>query len=160
MGTNTGRASWQDTWLLVADAVAGRARCVNSSVGAVVVTADNRVAATGYNGPPRGFMAGGPCSGWCPRAAGNGTGTADYSACESIHAEVNALLRADATLIQGGTMYVTRVPCVNCARVVANSGVRRIVARRTPEDDPVRVNAVDAYLAGCGVALLTIGTAP
>lgn len=145
------RQSWDRTWLDAAAVFARRSLCVNSQVGAVAVSADNRFSWPGYNGPPRGMQVEGPCSNWCPRACGVGSGTADYSACESIHAEVNALLRADASLLLGGTVYVTRAPCINCARVVANSGVARVVWDLAAEDDPARTAGVTDYLLACGL---------
>jgi dCMP deaminase len=143
------RATWDQTWLRVAMAVAQRSRCVNSAVGAVVVTYDNRLNSTGYNGPPRGLKLDGDCAGWCPRAQGEKTIPSDYSACASIHAEVNALLRADATVIENGKMYVTRAPCINCAKIVANSGVRSVFCARTEED--AHAAFVFDYLRDCGI---------
>lgn len=148
----SGRPSWTETWLDSASVVARRSLCVNSKVAALVVSRDNRFHWVGYNGPPSGLPVYGPCSGWCPRAiAGEGSGTADYSACESIHAEVNVLLRADASLIEGGTMLVTRAPCINCARVIANSGLEVVVAKRNEEDDLAKAEAVFQYLRRCGL---------
>lgn len=49
----------------------------------------------------------------------------DYSNCISNHAEVNALLYADRSKIEGGTMYITDAPCVGCLKVLANSGLAR-----------------------------------
>jgi deoxycytidylate deaminase len=46
------RASWQDTWLEVAFAIAKRSSCTNRQVGCVIVDTTNRPVATGYNGPP------------------------------------------------------------------------------------------------------------
>lgn len=146
------RPGWTLTWLRAAEAFAPRSKCVNSKVGAVAVTQDNRFSWFGYNGPPRDFPAPGDCVNWCPRAkGGEGSGTSDYSACESIHAEVNALLRADASLLDGGGMYVTRAPCITCARTIANSGIRRVTWWESAEDDPARVAAVARYLDSCRV---------
>ena len=150
------RPTWERTWLDAAAAFARRSLCVNSQVGAVAVSADNRFSWFGYNGPPAGFPAEGPCSNWCPRSAGAGSGTSDYSACASIHAEVNCLLRADASLLLGGTVYSTRAPCINCARVVANSGVSRVVWEWSLEDDPARTARTTAYLAECGLEPLCL----
>ena len=46
------RSSWEQTWGLVANVMATRSRCALTKVGAVIVDKDNRVVATGYNGPP------------------------------------------------------------------------------------------------------------
>ena len=148
----TERPDWDETWLAVAAVIARRSLCEKSRVGAVVVTRDQRLNSTGYNGPPRGLRVEGPCSGWCPHAMGQAPAGAPSSlACASVHAEMNALLRADATLVEGGSLYCTRVPCMACARSVANSGLSRVVCSASRDDDPSRAAKVLAYLGDCGL---------
>jgi dCMP deaminase len=145
------RASWDDVWVRVAIDIGMRSRCVRAQVGAVVVTADNRVAATGYNGPAAGRKVTGGCDGWCPRAMGRDDLGSDYSACESIHAETNALLRANFTEIAGGTIYVSHASCINCSRLVANSGLVRLVHRVTKHDAHREPDKVEHYLREVGI---------
>ena len=146
------RPTWDETWLSVAAAVARRSWCVNSKVGAVIVDASGRVDSTGYNGPPAGLQVEGECSNWCPRASrGEGSGTASYSACAAVHAEANALLHADATVIKGGTIYITRAPCKDCAKLIANSGLAVVVASFDESDDPARSYSTFEYLKSCGL---------
>lgn len=118
------RPTWDDTWLAVARAVAQRSLCVRRKVGAVIVTAQNRPVSTGYNGPPAGLGLVTPCSGLCPRANNK---TADYDNCVAIHAEANALLFAARSQYEGGTIYVTHICCYGCAKLIANSGLSRVV---------------------------------
>jgi dCMP deaminase len=69
------RPSWDETWLSVARTVARRSLCSRDQVGAVVVSATNRLLETGYNGPPSGFPTDNqPCTEWCPRANPEPTG--------------------------------------------------------------------------------------
>lgn len=116
----------------VAGVMAERSRCVRRKAGAVLVSADQQVIATGYNGPPRGMQVVGECSGWCDRSRTGGG--LSYDDCVSVHAETNALLRADMGRLAGGTAYVTSCPCFACAKNLANSGVLRVVCRITAED--------------------------
>jgi dCMP deaminase len=51
----------------------------------------------------------------------------EWSATHEIHAEVNALLNSDPILRKGGTLYVNLQPCENCAKMIAASGVKRVV---------------------------------
>lgn len=118
------RPSWDDTWLRVAHAVAERSLCIRRKVGAVIVTAENRPVSTGYNGPPAGLKQTTPCGGYCPRANNK---TADYDNCVAIHAEANALLFASRSQYEGGTIYVTHICCYGCAKLIANSGLSRVV---------------------------------
>jgi dCMP deaminase len=136
------RPTWDRTWIEVAKVMACRSKCVLAQVGAVIVTHDNRINSTCYNGPPMGMDAEGSCTNWCPRAMKPVQDRApDYTDCISIHAEANALLRADWTEIHGGTIYSTSSCCMSCAKLIANSGLIKVIhivrddadLRRNPE---------------------------
>lgn len=123
------RPDWDTTWLEIAGILAGRSLC-QGGAGAVVVAADNHSAFPGYAGPP-----------WTQRTADLTSCTQfcerhrkpveqrdpGYMDCQSIHAEMNALIGADRTLIVGGTFYISREPCWTCTKMIRNSGVRRYV---------------------------------
>lgn len=115
----------------VARVVAKRSSCVRAQVGAVIVDPRNRIVATGYNGPPATLASekhlGTPavCEFDCPRAFG--AQVSSYDNCIAIHAEANALLFCDRRDSEGGTIYTTHVPCGDCIKLVANSGLVRIV---------------------------------
>lgn len=101
---------------------ARRSTCVRRSVGCVLVDANHHVLATGYNGVPRGVP---HCIDQrCPGASQvSGTG---LTLCQAVHAEANALLQcSDVQKIH--TAYVTASPCITCMRMLANTGVKRIV---------------------------------
>ena len=117
----------------VAHVIAQRSACSIAQVGCVIVDATNRIVATGYNGPPsrmsseRWLGQAANCVDDCPRAL-TGTRTATYGhACISIHAEANALLFCDRREREGGTLYSSAVACADCQKLVANSGVARVV---------------------------------
>jgi dCMP deaminase len=148
------RSSWDTVWADVAQAVSRRSSCGRASVGAVLVK-DNRVVSTGYNGPASGYPAntGLGCANWCTRAQGETPESSlgyGYS-CPSIHAEANALLYASRAETEGAFMYVTHAPCADCAKLISNSGVSRVVMLQAPEDhrpDPV------PYLQTCGIEVM------
>lgn len=131
------RPAWEAVWMAMADIISQRSRCVRSQVGCVLVTPDNRVAAASYNGPPGTVKLKGMCDRWCPRARGDAP-PSDYDNCVAAHAEMNAFVRADRREYEGGTLYTTRVPCWDCAKVVANSGIARVVCRIENEQEPTR----------------------
>jgi dCMP deaminase len=137
-------------------------------VGAVIVNTTNRIVATGYNGPPAGFVETRDrtepprCSQWCTRAtnvptlldeqAGEIRGLQpDYSDCPSLHAEANALSVCDRSLRESGTLYVTSHICSACAKLVANSGLGRVVVRPTAQHDHRRSEDWYRFLIGCRV---------
>lgn len=137
----------------VARTIGRRSWCTRAQVGAVVVTADNRVASTSYNGPAAGLGLSGPCTEWCPRGKGEVTANADYGSCATIHAEANGLLRANFTDIQGGTIYVSHSSCINCAKLVANSGLARLVHHVTEADMHRNPDQVEKYLRSAGLVV-------
>ncbi len=123
------RPLWDDVWMEVADAISQRSRCIRQ-YGAVIVTAENRIVATGYNGPPAAFKVDGPdCVGTCPHASKEPGESVGYADCISIHAEANSLLFCDRRDREGGTIYITGIPCFDCGKLIANSGLRRAVFR-------------------------------
>jgi dCMP deaminase len=135
------RPSWHDTRLAMAAELAKRSLCSRDRVGAVIVDRHNKVIGEGYNGPPRGFWHGGEsCDRWCQRTMNAKIATKldgdesrglhpTYDDCPSLHAEANALLMADRSLCAGGTIFVTSYVCMGCAKLIANSGLIRVVVR-------------------------------
>jgi dCMP deaminase len=123
------RPSWDQTWMVVADAIAKRSRCSRAQIGAVVVSKDQRISSTGYNGPAATLPVDGECIDWCPRAQGVVPLTNTYDSCPSIHAEANALLYVDRSRVEGGTIYITDAACYQCAKLISNAGILRVVMR-------------------------------
>ena len=131
------RPNW-DQWALgIAQAVAARADCTRRQVGAVVMAADRRIVGTGYNGAPAG-KPGCASAGACPRGQLSydalpanspyvGGNVEPKNVCTALHAEENAILHTPLVERAGSTMYVTCAPCPNCARLLAGSGVVRVV---------------------------------
>lgn len=149
--TNKPRPSWDETWLQIADAIARRSRCSRAQIGAVVVSANQRIASTGYNGPAATLDVEGDCINWCPRAQGIVPLDNLYDTCPSIHAEANALLYVDRSRIEGGTIYITDVACLQCAKLVSNSGVSRVVMRVGSTAAHRKPDATIEYLKRCNL---------
>jgi dCMP deaminase len=119
------RPSWDAYFMEIAHLVKSRATCPRRSVGAVIVR-DKRIISTGYNGAPRGLPhcpTLGPTHDWpdgCLRAG---------HCIRALHAEQNALLQAAmiGTACEGSTIYVTCQPCNNCAKMIINAGIVRVI---------------------------------
>lgn len=150
------RPSWDETWMDVACTVARRSVCSRAQVGAVVVSANQRISATGYNGPAANLKVDGNCINWCPRAKGLTPLDNTYDSCPSIHAEANALLYVDRSKVEGGTIYVTGAPCMQCAKLISNSGLRRVVAIIRKIDVHRRPDTVFDYLRNCELEVTII----
>lgn len=147
------RPTWEETWLSCAVMIGQRSRCVNAQIGAVTVSSNGRIASTGYNGPAASYPILGTCDTFCPRAMGQADRGVNYDACPSIHAEANALLYVDRSQIEGGTILVSGATCMNCAKLISNSGLARLVhivhesdAHRTPD-------LVEDYLRFCDIVV-------
>jgi len=114
------RPSWDQYFLLIARATATRATCDRKHVGAVIADSDRRIVATGYNGSPAGTA---HCD-----DAGHELKEIDgrMSCIRTLHAESNAIDRAGPAA-RGCALYVTVMPCYECAKRVINAGIRRVV---------------------------------
>jgi dCMP deaminase len=127
------RPSWDEYFLELADMVARRSTCLRRHVGAVLVR-DERIIATGYNGAPQGLQ---HClEAGCLRAEQGVPSGERYELCRGVHAEQNALVNAARYGVStlGAVLYCTNQPCLLCARMLINAGVRRVVHRGDFED--------------------------
>lgn len=145
------RPSWDDTWLAVAETIGRRSRCSRAQLGAVIVSENQRICATGYNGPAASWPEDGDCISWCDRAKGKTPLDNIYDSCPAIHAEANALMYVDRSSVLNGTLYVTGAPCMQCAKLISNSGISRVVCIVRPEDAHRNPEAVLNYLVRCGI---------
>ncbi len=146
------RPSWDEYFMEMAVLTAKRSTCMRRSVGAVIVK-DRHIIATGYNGAPRGIA---HCAerGGCLRQKLGVPSGERHELCMALHAEQNAIIQA-ATLgqsIEGATIYVTHQPCVICAKMIINAGIRRIVVK---EGYPDKLS-VD-ILAEAGLKIVMLG---
>ncbi|MFF7588589.1 deoxycytidylate deaminase [Kitasatospora purpeofusca] len=120
----SGRPNWELYFHTIAAAVALRGDCIRSQVGAVLVSPDNRIVSTGYNGSPPG---GPSCHrGECPRCLSDAPSGSSYDGCVEIHAEANALLYANRADCIGATLYVTREPCDACSKMIRAAGIKTV----------------------------------
>ena len=133
------RPSKTKYYLDIAEAVAARSTCLRRQYGAVIVKNDV-IIATGYNGAARGDD--NCCDvGYCYREANNIPHGERYEECEAVHAEMNAIISADRDKMIGATLFLAGVengerikdakPCKMCRRVIANSGIRRVIVDET-----------------------------
>jgi dCMP deaminase len=155
------RPTWDELWLQLAALMATRSWCSNG-VGAVLVDVSQRVVQSGYSGPPAGFqpqqrtpewelnLTG--CQVYCVRARLSAEERdPGYTDCPSVHAEVNALVRADSTRLTGGTAYISSVPCFNCAKALANSGIIRVCWHSSETDSYRNPERTQQLLDFCGI---------
>jgi dCMP deaminase len=141
---------WDRYYYNIACAVAANSPCLSRRIGAVIVVA-NRIAATGYNGPPERVHHCGTERYWeemtpamqaklqvkstiCPRrqlgyASGEG-----LDLCPAVHAEANAIATAALTgvSVNGGILYMNdQRPCKSCIGILINAGISQVVVTDT-----------------------------
>ncbi len=147
-GIRRHRPSVDRYFMDLAHHVARRSTCIRRSVGAVIVK-DKNLLTTGYNGAPRGvthcvltgcIRMGNPnlelyevktsreikdfFSHYPEIPSGQ-----NHELCTGVHAEQNAIIQAAyfGLSIKGSDVYITTFPCVICARMIINSGIRRVL---------------------------------
>jgi dCMP deaminase len=129
------RPQWDDYYMEIAEMVKNRATCLRRKVGAVIVK-DKRILATGYNGAPSGCK---HCDeiGGCRREILGIPSGQRHEICRAIHAEQNAIVQAanSGTSIDGAIIYVTCQPCILCAKMIINAGIKKIIFRGTYPDE-------------------------
>jgi dCMP deaminase len=119
------RPSWQNYFMEISKLVAKRSTCRRRAVGAIIVK-DKRILSTGYNGAPAGVQ---HCIDiGCLREELNVASGERHELCRGIHAEQNAIIQAafHGVCIAGATLYCTNLPCVICAKMIINAGIRTI----------------------------------
>lgn len=108
------RISWDEYFVSLAFLVSKRSPDSQTQHGAVIVDVENKIVATGYNG----FLPG------VEDACMPNTRPGKYQ--HIIHAEVNAILSA-AQNLRNCKIYITGLPCNECLKVIAKSGIKQIV---------------------------------
>lgn len=115
--TRLSPGTWHHRFMRLAREVAGWSKDPGRKVGAVIVSHDRRVLATGYNGLPAGLA---------------DTGDrlerpAKYAL--TIHAEMNAILQGSihGARLRGSSIYTTFAPCQACSLAIAQVGFEQVV---------------------------------
>lgn len=131
------RISRDQLFLEVSRLVGRRSACLRSQVGAVIVK-DGRIISIGYNGPVSGAPQCEPrpshlepytVEAWKEYRDAHPNMCEGPGCTRSLHAETNAIAFAARAgmAVEGCTLYCTMSPCVNCAKVIINSGIRKVV---------------------------------
>ena len=137
MGIRPMMDKWDKRFMQLTETVATWSSCFqpNRQVGAIIVK-EKHVMATGYNGAPAGVES---CKekGECLRRKLNVPSGTQQEICFAVHAEQNAIIQAAKydISINGGTLYCTHQPCVICAKMIINAGIKRVVYKEGYPDE-------------------------
>lgn len=127
------------SYLMMAGVWANNSYCQRRKVGALIVK-DRMIISDGYNGTPCGF------ENVCEDENGI---TKPYV----LHAEANAITKVAKSnnSSDGATLYVTAAPCVECAKLIIQSGIKRVVYR-----DSYRITDGLELMERAGIEILQI----
>ena len=100
--------SWDEYFMGVSLLAAKRSKDPNTQVGACIVSSDNIILSTGYNGFPIG------CSD-------------DEFPWAREGADTNAILNSNGKSLKGAKIYVDLFPCNECAKAIIQSGIKEVV---------------------------------
>ena len=102
-------------YMRMANIWAGNSYCTRRKVGALIVK-DKMIISDGYNGTPSGF------ENVCETEEG-------FTKPYVLHAEANAITKIACSNNNsyGATMYVTASPCIECAKLIIQAGIKRVV---------------------------------
>jgi len=112
------RAKWENYFMRLAIVVSSRSTCVKRQVGAVIVSPNRHILATGYNGSlPRQV-----------HCTASGCLLQNGKCVRTMHAEANAVTQsaAEGVSIRGADIYITYAPCLVCFKLLIASGIRDI----------------------------------
>ena len=113
--------NWDEYFMGIAMLAARRSKDPNTQVGACIVSDDNIIISTGYNGMPQG------CSDdefpWDRKGENAAAPKYPYV----VHAELNAILNASGRDLRGSRIYVALFPCNECAKAIIQSGIKEVM---------------------------------
>ena len=110
--------NWHEHFFEIAKVVSKRSKDESTQVGAVIVGPGKEIVSTGYNSFPRGVE---------DDHAERQERPEKYFWFE--HAERNAIYNAARTgaSLQGATLYVPAMPCMDCARGIVQVGIKKVI---------------------------------
>ena len=134
--------SWDEYFMGVAKLAAHRSKDPSTQVGACIVSPENIIISTGYNGMPKG------CSDdefpWAREGA-------ETKYPFVVHAELNAILNANGRDLRDSRVYVALFPCNECAKAIIQSGIKEVVYLSDKYANTPGVQASKRMLDAAGV---------
>ncbi|MBE6039009.1 MAG: cytidine deaminase [Anaerofustis stercorihominis] len=145
------RPSWDEYYAEMLDIVSKRSTCLRRHVSAIIVK-DNKMISSGYNGSPKGLR---HCEEvGCIRTELNIPSGERHELCRGIHAEQNAIIQAavHGVSIKDSVIYVSHSPCVLCAKMIINAGIKQVkYLQGYPDESSLEI------LSEAGVEVIKLG---
>lgn len=109
-------------YMMICDTIATKSYSTRSKVGAILIKNGN-IISFGYNGTPSGFD--------------NACEVNGITKPEVLHAESNAILKCARSVssTEGAILYTTLSPCFECAKLIIQAGIKRVVFKELYRDE-------------------------
>ena len=143
--------SWDEYFMGVAKLAARRSKDPSTQVGACIVSQENIIISTGYNGMPKG------CSDdLFPWDREGDPEMTKYPYV--VHAELNAILNASGRDLRGSRIFVALFPCNECAKAIIQCGIKEVVYLSDKYKDTMGNIASKRMLMAAGVKITKLQT--
>lgn len=110
-----------------------RSSDINTKVGAILVSQENKIIGAGYNGIPRGLN----------KSNFPTTRNGEYHLTKyayTVHAEANALCNSTVYDLRGSKLFCTLFPCCECVKLLLQKGISEIIyLSDIHHDDPIYI---------------------
>ena len=129
------RPSWNKYFMQLAEVVATRSPYRKTTVGCIIVSEDNRIVSSGYNG----YFAGAP----------HVAIIEDGHEQSTVHAEANAICysaRHSTEKLDGCSIYITHYPCLNCFKMIVSAGITKIFYKHDKNNNSLIDQLKDSYV--------------
>ena len=138
--------TWDEYFMGIAKLTAGRSKDPNTQVGACIVSKDNRILSTGYNGAPNNFSD----DDFPWERDGAPLDTKYMYVC---HAEANAIdnFRGYKKEMEGSRIYVDLFPCNECAKKIIQNGIKEVIYLSDKYKDSESTIASKKLFDKCGI---------
>lgn len=128
-----------DRFMKIALEESKNANCAKGKVGAVIVL-NEEILGKGNNSVPKGCI---PCTiDTCLRKKYNLKSGERQEICRVVHAEQNAILNSlkNGYNLNNSTIYVTKSPCMICAKLIINVGIKKVIyANKYPDEEAFKI---------------------
>ncbi|XP_061190046.1 deoxycytidylate deaminase-like [Saccostrea echinata] len=136
--------TWDEYFMGIAFLSARRSKDPDRKVGACIVNKRNRIVSAGYNGFPDASAKADEHFPWTKKEKH------DYV----CHAELNAIVNRHATSLEDCTLYVTLFPCNECAKLLIQSGIKKVIYFSDDKADRDAFKASRALLTFANVVVI------
>lgn len=121
--TEERKLQYDQTYMNMAIVLSGLSHANRTKVGCLIVSEDNQIISQGFNGMPKGM------DNICEDVVEENGETKLVTKREVLHAETNAIAKCAkwCTSTENATLYVTLSPCFDCAKMIIQTEISRVV---------------------------------